>query len=475
LRAALRHPLTALLILMTVLGVSWALLVPSWQSPDETWHFAYAQSLAERGALPGSARLPSFSADQVFASQAAGSGALAFSAAQARPDWSKRQFESYLARAAHPLSRSDGGGFNIESSNPPLIYLYDDIPYLLASAGTAFSQLYAMQIWNVTLLLATVIGAWLLIGEVVGKRRLLQLVGAAAVGLLPMQTFIGTSITPDSMIVPLWTFSLWLGVRVIKRGRQRDAMAMCALTAAAILTKATSYALVPPILLALGIGCRRGTEGELRVVARRLFASGAFLVLPVAGWLALARALHRPAVNVIPAAHAVHQPSYSVGGFLSYLAHFYFSGLPHPGDVFAYNVWLKGGWGVFGWEDVPLPSWDYHLGAAILALVAVGIVVVVVRLRDRLRLQMAGFFVLAVVSLLGLLHITEYRSIVNGDGRLLQGRYLLPLSGLLGIGVAVLIARVPRRWRPSISAAVLGGLLCLQLVALATIARTYYA
>ncbi len=45
--------LALLLVAVALLGITWALLNPAWQSPDEQWHFGYAQTLAERGALPG--------------------------------------------------------------------------------------------------------------------------------------------------------------------------------------------------------------------------------------------------------------------------------------------------------------------------------------------------------------------------------------------------------------------------------------
>ena len=73
-----------------------------------------------------------------------------------------------------------------------------------------------------------------------------------------MATFMSTAVNPDALLITLWTFALWLGARVInRRAPSRDAIALCGVTAAAILTKATSYALVVPVLLALFIGWRR--------------------------------------------------------------------------------------------------------------------------------------------------------------------------------------------------------------------------
>ena len=108
--------------------------------------------------------------------------------------------------------------------NPPLYYPYAAIAYLLDHGGTAFGRLYAMRIAGVLLLALTTLGAWLLAGEVFGRRRLPQLACAAVAGLMPMVTFMSTAVNPDALLITLWTLDLWLGARVINhraRGRGR--------------------------------------------------------------------------------------------------------------------------------------------------------------------------------------------------------------------------------------------------------------
>ena len=79
-----------------------------------------------------------------------------------------------------------------------------------------------MRIWGAGLLLLTTGAAWLLAGEVLGRRRLPQLACAACVGLIPMQTAIAGSLNPDALLVALSTVALWLGARVIMRGARPD-------------------------------------------------------------------------------------------------------------------------------------------------------------------------------------------------------------------------------------------------------------
>ena len=63
-----------------------------------------------------------------------------------------------------------------------------------------------------------------------------------------MVTFMSTAVNPDALLITLWTLDLWLGARRDQpSGRGADVIAVGVVTAVAILTKATSYALVVPV------------------------------------------------------------------------------------------------------------------------------------------------------------------------------------------------------------------------------------
>jgi 4-amino-4-deoxy-L-arabinose transferase-like glycosyltransferase len=479
--AAMPRSLAALLAAVAVFGVAWALLVPPWQSPDTPSHYAYAESLATRDALPGDSHSQGASSNQEAADAAVGASRIAFSTPEAQPNWDPAADRAYREAAGH-LSRSNGGGPNAAAVNPPLYYLYADIGYLAAIGGDAFDRVYAMQIWGVVLLLLTVFGAWLLTGEVLGRQRPAQLLCAAIAGFEPMDTFISTSVTPDALLIPLWTLALWLGARVIKRGcRRRDAIALCAVTAAAILTKATSYALVPGAVLALTLGWRRRPAGERGDFRGTIGGALIVLAAPVLAWIVVATALGRSAINTVQAAPGTHPAPFSIRQFLSYVWQFY---LPRPSflkpfritaDLPLYDLWIGEGWGAFGWLDVRMTSWVYPLLAGVTAVVAVTGVAVLTRLRGRLAIELIAFFALTSASLLAGLHLTDYRSFIAGTGIVIQGRYSLPLIGLFGLAAALVLTRLPVRWRGATCASIVAGLMLLQVLALATVAMAYYS
>ena len=73
-----------------------------------------------------------------------------------------------------------------------------------------------------------------------------------------------------------------------------------------------------------------------------------------------------------------------------------------------------------------------------------------------------------------MLHVTEYRALIAGAGPFLQGRYLLPVVGLFGLAVGLVIARVPARIRPSACALALTALLVMQVISLSTELHAYF-
>ena len=229
--------------------LSWALLVPPWQSPDELAHFAYVQSLAESFTIPRHRRRTSGLERPERRRRCGGRqpGRLLAAAGPAGLE-RRRDYAAYLAaeHAAHPPSRSNGTGPSTATGNPPLYYLFAAAAYLVDHGGTAFGRLYAIRIFGVLLLALTTIGAWLLAGEAFGRRRLPQLGCAAVAGLLPMATFMSTAVNPDALLITLWTLDAVAGSPGDQPSRPRRGTCSRSArsTAAAILTKATSYALV---------------------------------------------------------------------------------------------------------------------------------------------------------------------------------------------------------------------------------------
>ncbi len=175
--------------------------------------------------------------------------------------------------------------------------------------------------------------------------------------------------------------------------------------------------------------------------------------------------------------------SFNVRQFLSYLWQFYLPRLPFlrpfrlvPGTP-AVTVWLNETVGDFGWLDVMIPAWLLMLAKilfGLLALVTLRLLCLLGRLRGVRGLGLLAVDLLAGLSLLVLLHVTEYRQTLGGGGAFLQGRYILPLASLLGLALALAVTRLPRAARGPAAALVLVGFLAAQVISLATVVHAYY-
>ena len=287
------RPLLLLLGAVAVVGVAWALLVPPWQAPDESAHFGYTQSLMERSQRPD--RLPGllFSTEQQLAKDSTDADLLPGNL-EARFPSSEGGYRKWrdADREIGDAGRGNGGHAGIAGAqpnpainNPPLYYAYSGVAYTAGSAGDVFDRLYLMRLWSMLLLAVAVVATWLLVGELIGPQRPLQLAAAGLVGLQPMASFIAASVNPDALLMATWAVVFWLSARALKRGLTlRGAIVLCAVTLAALLTKGTSLALVPGVAFVLGVGiaARRGQS-----LSRQL-ATGA---LALAGLVALAATL----------------------------------------------------------------------------------------------------------------------------------------------------------------------------------------
>jgi hypothetical protein len=482
------RPLAALLVAVALVGVAWALLVPPWQAPDESRHFAYVQSVGERFRLPTARPGKWMSTEQSLAARYTNSEAVPFRPL-VKPQWSRAAYARWRrddSKLPHE-ARKDAEYNPYMGSNPPGFYVYEAVAYRAASRGDIFDRLYAMRLWGVPLLLVTTLGAWLLAGEIFARNRLLQLVSAALVGLQPMETFITTSVNHDALVYPIWALALWLGVRILKRGMTlSDTIGFFGLVGIALVVRTTSYALVVAALVVLAAATwRRWKVARPRAILTAAAAVLAF-ALPAGAWFVAAKQLDRPtgpttAAPAVDTADAVTEAR----AFASYLWQYYLPRLPfqRPFPVLstfflnipAYDVWVKSGWGAFGWLDTLLPESVYQLLAGVSALVLVAAAVAVLRTRRQIDLWTAAFLGAAAVALALGVHWNEFRVILTVAEPFNQGRYLLPLLPLGGLAVAKAITLLPASVRGIAVAVGLGGLMVLQLLSLWTVAARYYA
>ena len=470
-------------MLTALLGITWSLVTPAFQAPDEDSHFGYTQQLAERFELPGIKGRPKYSTEQSLGGNLSNSDQ---TAAQlfVRMEWSHAAYERFRAQddALTHAQKQNGGGENPATPNPPLYYLIEAGAYRTVEGAGLFARLQVARLASVGWILVTVVGVWLLAGELFRRDRLLQLTAAGTAGLLPMVQFVSSAVNPDSMLYALWSLALWLGVRLLRRGlTPRGAALFFGAVGAACVVKATSLALVPGALIVLAIAWRRDAATPVR--GRMTAVAGALLglVATFGAWLVIAHLLHRSAAVQVAQVTSNADTSPNLRQFASYLWQFY---LPRPSfltpfpigakHVALYDAWLKTGWAGFGWLEVRFSEPVYIFLAAVTGAIAVATLGVLWRARRTIDRASILFMAVVAISLLAGLHWTEYRMIIGGQGPFNVGRYLLPLVGVAGLSVAVVVRSLRPALRPTGAALALGGLFALNLFSLALMLERFY-
>ncbi|WP_028057997.1 DUF2142 domain-containing protein [Candidatus Solirubrobacter pratensis] len=470
------------MIAALLLGLTWVLVTPAFQAPDENAHFGYVQSLVESGDLPGDVAKPPYSSEQEAAMTVSNSNQTAAVLAT-KMEWSRRTWERWLDRGDPSFGhagRADTGGPNPAAFNPPLYYVYDSLAYRATSSGNLFSRLTAMRMLSVLWLLVTVAAAWLLAGEIFNRDKLLGLAAAGLAAFAPMVSFVSASVSPDAMLLATWTVALWLGVRILRRGiTAANAAVFFAVVGAATIVKATSFALLPGALLVLAIGLHRRRPLPLQRAARLAGAAAGALVVTAGAWFAVAHALSRPAAAQVSSASTT--AGTSIRELFSYVWQYYLPRIPGQNDfptaahtLPAYDIWFKGVWASFGWTEVVFRNRVYIVLLALTLVVIVAASSELWRTRTTADRAIGAFLALVTLSLLAGLHWSDYR-IIKGGGSFNQGRYLLPLIGVAGLVLALAVRRLAPARRPLAVAGVFGGLMLLQVLSIALMVQRYYA
>ena len=472
--------LGALLAVSTLLTLLWACLTPAFQAPDEQRHFEYVESLGTRLALPGDPDRAVMSTQLAGGIKGVNSDIVA-SQLKVRPEWSdgvERQWEAIDERAA----RDDGGGPSPASSYPPTAYAWQALGYAAGSGGTLFDELLGARLMSALWLPVTVLGTWLLAGEVFGRRRLLQTAAAALPALLPMVAFITASVSPDGMLYAIWALALWMGVRCVRRGVPvRDAIAFFALVGIACTIKSASYALLPPAAFVAGLGLWARRPWHIGRLARYAAAVAVPLLLTFGTWVVIARVGDRPAAQQFTQTTSPTAGT-NLRELISYTWQYYLPRLPGqnqyripPGGYPLLHVWITQAWGAFGWLEVKFAPWVYKLLAFITVGIGAAAAAALVRARRRIDLRVAAFLVLAFVALVLGLHWTDYHELEKGSIGFMQGRYLFPVIGLFGLGVAGAVSLAPARRQAAATGAFVAGLFVFHLLALGLVIERFYA
>jgi hypothetical protein len=418
--------------------VSWSLVTPPFQAPDEQDHFAYVQQLAETGKAPiQSAALPPWSSALTLALQSTRSLA-ANEQDDGRPPWLKLDAQAWAAANRLDPSRTDGGGTTTAATHGPIYYEVESAAYDVAGASI-WSQLTATRIMSGLLSALAVVFVLLAAREVAPRRRLFVLGAPLFVALNPMFTFIGASVNNDVGVNVAAALFLFLIVRASQRGLRPWLAVGLGITLGVLpVIKGTSYSLwVVAALALLAILVRDRSRTALVGVAVATLA----LVAVQLGWSSVAADFGRTTFTTPGGGAPISASLWSSARMsLGYLWQIFLPPLPGMVDHYPSNPWpgytiyVVRGWASFGWYDIVFPRIVYAAILAGIAGTAISGAVLARRHRDWLRRNWVLVLTLVATPIIVVAGV-ERAFATPGQRPIIaeMGRYLFPAIGALAL------------------------------------------
>ncbi len=488
-RAARRLPAAAWGCALAALlnALCWSLITPPFQVPDESAHYAYVQTLAENHRLP-SPTLSKLSPALEVVLLDLHSAEISFNPSHRSLVAESQQRQLELDQRAGLSSRGPGGA-DQASTEPPVYYALQLVPYALGSFGSVLARLQLMRLLSSVFAAITALFAFLFVREALPRSRWAWTVGGMAVALFPLLGFISGGVNPDAMLYAVCAALYYCLARGFRRGlTPRLALTIGALTALGFLTKLNFVGFAPAVLVGLALLAVRARSGLARDGQAGVGVPWRWLALASA--LALAPAAIYALVNLASNHAGLGAASETLGGLhgstfdeVSYVWQFYLPLLPGMPNYFttlsstSQQLWLNGLIGLYGWSDTLFASWVYELTLIPLAGIAALCARELARRRRALRGRLAelSVYALTCAGVMIVVGVRSYTSdVLHGTEPYWEPRYLLPMLPLWGCVVALAARGAGRRWGPPVGALLIVLLLAHDLFSQLQVISRYY-
>ncbi len=476
-----------LFVIAAVNFACWALITPPFQAPDEIDHFAYTQSLVQRGEGPArsaASPLPRWSNAEDLVLQDM-SFFTDHQVGDTTMPWAPAEERNYVKQVSelHPPA-GNGGGYETASPHGPIYYAALAPAYVLAGSSP-LAQLTLMRLTSALIGALAVLFAFLLVRELAPGRAWLAVLAALLVAYEPMYGFISGAVNNDVGVNAGAAALLYLLFRMARRGvTWRWGLLTGALAIALPIVKATALSLYPIAGLAFLIAVWRHHRRRADVLGWVGLALGALIVQELQVHLS---GVFHPVSSAATAGTAGATAVVGLArehplGFLAYLWELFLPRLPFMAPHFvglgnpAFTIFVKRGWGAFGWYDVFFPHWLYVVIAVAMVLVPLLGLVAIYREWSYVRRNVLDFALL-VLTPLAVMAGFEAAFYTLGTRPFLPefGRYEFPAIICLAALVVASLHAFGRRWALQVGIGLAVATIALGFAAQLVTLTTFYA
>jgi 4-amino-4-deoxy-L-arabinose transferase-like glycosyltransferase len=461
-------------------AVCWSVITPPFQVPDEPSHFAYVKQLADNHALPSSHKFE-FSNEEVRALSdlhEAGIPILPPTGTIASKAEQQKLKHDLAVEAEQPREGSPAAG--VATSEPPLYYALEAIPYSIGSHATLLTRLELMRLLSALFAGITAMFVFLFVRETLPASPAAWVGSGLGIAFAPLLGVMSGSVNPDSLLFAISAMAFWALARAFRRGlTYRRAILIGAITAVGLVTKLNFVGLFPGVIIGLAVLAWREARSS-RTFAYRAFGLGAGIAaLPVVAVALVHLTSSGPTFGFVSSAASLVSHHGTVFSDLSSTWQLFLPHLPgmkhdEPGIFTTRQIWFNGFVGQYGWVETTFPGWVYNVALlfGVAALVACGRTLVLLRRTVRERLAELAVYSSMAAGLVILIGSAAYYGAEAESYT--QARYLLPLLALFAAGLGLAIRAAGRRWEPVLAAVVVLALVADNIFSqLLVIARFY--
>ena len=404
-------------------ALSWIILIPIWQYPDEQAHFAQVQDLAELDYVPAKGFDTSEEiavSEKIFGTERDGFGNNRYTY---HPEFNINYSENNIGPyEGYIESLSESSRTNLvkgeATHNPPLYYFLGSLFYKALGWGDLFTRVYAVRFMSVLLFLATVFVAYKA-AFLIFKNKILQVVLPTLVAFKPMLVFSSTGVLPDPLTNLLFVLVVYLSLKILLRGISKKIILKIAIVVLLGVLTRQQFLISLPVILSAIIYQLFKNRTQLQ---KYIFPTFSFLLAGILLTFLVPQLSYLRNLSV----HEIGRPDLTLLLKKSFIDHLKIS-LNQT-----YTQTLPWYWGVYRWLSFTLPPVVYQIinRTVLIAFLGVILRIVISVLRRKITdLDKALFFLISSSFIYYVILIVwdYYFKLDYSFSFGLQGRYFFPL------------------------------------------------
>src|SRR3972149_6987666 len=467
--------LKLLLIAAFLNGLSWIILIPVWQYPDEQAHFAQIQDVAELGKRPAdklNASLEVALSEEILGTQRDGLGNNKFTYhPEYKLDYSDNDFgprENEILNL--PKTSRTQLVKNEATLNPPLYPFLGSLFYRLFESGSLFGRVYGVRLMSLILFMTTMIVSYKIGQLIFTKNKTLPFVLASLVAFMPMFVFASTGVIPDPLTNLLFSLIIFLSLKILTKGL--SFFVMFSLLIAIILGSLTrqQFLISIPIIAFPIIYQLIKNREQISIFLKPI------LLLTI---LIIVLSFFLPQFSFIKSLSApeVGQPNLSLLFKMAFIDHFMWT---VKNTITQTLPWY---WGVYKWLSLTVPHINYQIINRLILIAFVGVIIKlfqIIKSRKIERWDLVLFFMIYAVVIYFLIFLLwdYYFYLKNGYSFGIQGRYffamIVPHFTILVIGLWQVFQSLFRKSAKYVLVLIILSMIVFNNVSLSYVSATYY-